>query len=88
MPCDTLTYSDVDGTMWACAKEMAGREYGIRIEADQGEASRRGFTLKWTYEASEATLQIQCSRKPFFVSCDKVNNRIKGAAEKCGLSAA
>jgi hypothetical protein len=83
-----LTYSRVDASMWACAKEMASREYGIRIESDHGEASKRGFRLKWTYDASEETLQIQCTRKPFFVSCDKVNNRIKGAAEKCGLSAA
>jgi hypothetical protein len=86
--CDPLTYSGVDASKWACAKDVVSREYGIRIESDRGEASKRGFTLKWAYEVREQTLQIQCSKKPFLVPCGVVNGRIKNAADKCGIAAA
>jgi hypothetical protein len=86
--CDPLTYSGVDASKWACAKDVVSREYGIRIASDRGEASERGFKLKWTYDAAERTLQIQCSKKPFLVPCGIVNNRIRDAADKCGLTAA
>jgi hypothetical protein len=82
-----LVYSGVEASKWACAKDMVSREYGIRIESDHGEASKRGFTLKWTYDASEQALQIQCSRKPLLVPCGVVNNRIRDAADKCGITA-
>ena len=88
MACDPLTYSGVDASKWACAKDVVSREYGISIASDRGEASERGFTLKWTYDAAEQTLQIQCSKKPFLVPCGIVNNRVRAAADKCGLSAA
>jgi hypothetical protein len=84
--CDPLTYSGVDASKWACAKDVVSREYGIRIDSDRGEASKRGFTLKWTYEVGEQTLQIQCSKKPFLVPCGMVNDRINSAADKGGIA--
>jgi hypothetical protein len=87
MACDPLTYSGVNASKWACAKDVVSREYGIRIDSDRGEASKRGFTLKWTYEAGEQTLQIECSKKPFLVPCGVVNDRINAAADKCGIAA-
>jgi hypothetical protein len=88
MACDPLTYSGVDASKWACAKDVVSREYGIRIESDRGEASRRGFTLKWAYDGGDQTLLIQCSEKPFLVPCGAVDNRINDAAEKCGIATA
>jgi hypothetical protein len=80
--CDPLRYAGVDASKWAQAKDLVAREYGIRIESDSGEASKKGFTLKWTYEPSEQTLQLHCSDKPFLILCVAVNDRIKGIAEK------
>lgn len=88
MACDPLTYSRVDPSKWACAKDTVSREYGIRIDSDRGEASKRGFTLKWAYEAAEGTLRIECSKKPFLIPCGVINDRINAAAEKCGVEAA
>jgi hypothetical protein len=86
--CDPLTYSKVDAEKWARAKDAVSREYGIRIESDRGEASKRGFTLNWTYEADKQVLQIQCSEKPFLLPCGVVNDRVNGLAEKCGITTA
>jgi hypothetical protein len=86
--CDPLSFSGVAPSKWECAQDVVSREYGITIDSDQGEASERGFTLKWSYDSSVQTLQIQCTKKPFVVPCGMVNGRIKDAAAKCGIAAA
>jgi hypothetical protein len=84
--CDPLEYSAVDAAKWAAIKETIDSRYGIRIDTNQGEASKKGFTLKWAYEPGEGALRIQCLEKPFIVPCSVVNNYISGAAEKSGLN--
>jgi hypothetical protein len=85
--CDQLLYAGVDASKWASVKEAVGRAYGMTIDSERGEAAKRGFTLKWTYDPSGQTLQIQCSKKPFIVPCSKVNDRIKQLADECELTA-
>lgn len=67
--------------------EVVERDYRIRIDSDQGEASESGFTLKWTYDAGAQTLEIQCTDKPFFVPCGMVSSRIKDTAARCEIVA-
>jgi hypothetical protein len=86
--CDALSYTGIGASEWTRVQDAVGRAYGIAIDSDRGEASQRGFTLTWTYDPSGQTLQIQCSKKPFFVPCAKVNDRIKHMAEECGIKAA
>jgi hypothetical protein len=62
--------------------------YGVSIESDQREATERGFTLKWSYDANAEQLQIECTKKPFVVPCGMVSGRIEDAAGKCGILAA
>jgi hypothetical protein len=87
MACDPLLYSGVDASQWADLRDTIDRQYGIRIDSERGEASKRGFTLKWAYEPGNATLEIRCLKKPFITPCGVVNNYINGAAEKAGLTA-
>ena len=86
MACDPLSYSGVDASSFASLKETIEREYGIRIDSDEGEAAQRGFTLKWAYEPAAQTLEIQCLEKPFIAPCSVVNDYINRAAEKAGLA--
>ena len=88
MACDPMSFSGVDSSKWECARDVVERDYGIRIDSDQGEASESGFTLKWSYDANAQTLEIQCTDKPFFVSCGMVSGRIKDTAAKCEIVAA
>jgi hypothetical protein len=88
MACDRLTYSGVDASKWARVKDVVSRSYGVNIESDRGEASKGGFGLRWAYEPSDQTLQIQCVTKPFLVPCGVVNKRINDAAESAGITAA
>jgi hypothetical protein len=86
--CDPLNFSGVDSSKWECAKDVVSGEYGISIDSDQGEASERGFTLKWRYDAIAQELEIQCTKKPFLVPCGMVSGRINDTAAKCGIAAA
>ena len=85
MACDPLSYADVDAEKWASIKEMIEGQYGMAIDSENGEASARGFTLRWAYEADEETLEIQCLDKPFITPCAVVNSYINGVAAKAGL---
>jgi hypothetical protein len=85
--CDPVTYSGVDPSKWACVKDGVNRAYGLSIDSDLGEASERGFTLKWRYDATEQSLLVQCSKKPFLVSCGMVMKRLNDEFEKCGIAA-
>ena len=87
MACDPLSYSGVDASKWARVRDTVEREYGIRIESNRGDASKRGFTLKWTYEPGEETLRLQCLKKPFLTPCRVINSYITGAAQRSGLTA-
>jgi hypothetical protein len=86
--CDPLSYAGIGASEWASVQDAVHRAYGMTIDSDRGEASKRGFTLTWTYDPTGQTLQIQCTAKPFFVSCGTVNDRIKRMAEECGIAAA
>jgi hypothetical protein len=88
LACDPMNYAGVDSSKWECAKEVVKREYGIDIDSDRGEASERGFTLGWSYDARAEELEIQCTKKPLLVPCGMVNGRINDAAAKCGIAAA
>jgi hypothetical protein len=85
MACEALSYSRVDAVTWARVKETIEREYGIAIAADEGQESKRGFTLRWSYEPEQATLEIQCLEKPFITPCAVVNGYINSAAAKSGV---
>jgi hypothetical protein len=82
--CEPLSYSEVDDSKWESVRNLVAREYDIPIESESGEASKKGFTLSWTYDRDQRTLEIQCVKKPFFVPCGAVNDRIKGLADRLG----
>jgi hypothetical protein len=86
--CDPLSYVGIGASEWASVKDAVGQTYGMTVDSDRGEASKRGFTLRWSYDPSGQTLEIQCSQKPFVIPCATVNGRIKQMAEECGITAA
>jgi hypothetical protein len=86
--CDPLNYSGVDAGKWESARQTISSEYGMNIGSEAGEESKSGFKLRWSYDPSAQTLEIQCIDKPFLIPCGVVNGKIGGLAEKCGISAA
>jgi len=84
--CDRLTYSGVDASMWGRVRNLIGQEYGIAVEGDAGEASKRGFTIEWAYDAGKQMLEVRCTSKPFLVPCGTVNKHIEHLAAQCRVA--
>ena len=86
MACDPRTFSGVDATTFAAVQDSLRNEYGLEVDANEGEQSHRGFTFTWSYDAAEETLRIQCTGKPFLVPCGVINSRIDQLAAKSGVA--
>ena len=65
MACDPLSYAGVDASKWETLRGTIEDKYGIRIDSEEGDAKERGFSLRWAYDSSAETLEIQCLEKPF-----------------------
>jgi hypothetical protein len=83
LACDRLTYSGVDASMWERVRGLIGQEYGIAVERDAGVASRRGFTVEWTYDAGKQMLEVRCTNKPLLLPCGTINKHIDDLAAQC-----
>jgi hypothetical protein len=80
LACDRLTYSGVDASMWERVRDLIAQEYGIAVDRDAGEASKRGFTIEWAYDAGTHMLEVECTKKPLLVPCGTVNKHIEDLA--------
>jgi len=79
--CPELRYSNVSAAAWQRCK-AAVSQY-VQIGTDQGEASARGVTIRWNYDAARQALSLQCLSKPFIVSCGYVNEQLGKAVKSC-----
>ena len=73
--------------MWERVRDLIGQEYDIAVERETGEASKRGFTIEWAYDADNQMLEVRCTRKPFLVPCGTVNKHIDDLAAQCRVEA-
>ena len=84
--CDPLVFSGVDEEKLASIKESLSQQYGVSLDADQGEQTVRGFTFEWSYAADQQLLRIQCTGKPMLIPCGVIHGRIDDLAKKSGVS--
>lgn len=50
---------------------------GIAISGPHGEASKEGFTVSWNFDPARQVLDLQCTKKPFVVTCEYVNGKMQ-----------
>jgi hypothetical protein len=80
--CPPVVFTNVDAKAWAELKAKVAtfardRDVEMPFEiADAGEKSMLGFTASWEYDAQARTLTITCTKRPFFLSCSKINSEI------------
>ena len=79
--CPELRYANVSANAWQRCKSAVASY--VQITGDQGEASSNGVTVKWNYDPAAQTLSLQCTDKPFLVSCGYVNGKIDEAVKAC-----
>ena len=80
--CAKQSFNNFTPAAWNCLVEKAA-QYGVEISSNSGSAGASGFKLAWNYNPGASTLEIQCTDKPFFVSCSQVNSKINDVVEGC-----
>ena len=79
MPCPEITIEDVDPILYGrllTEAAAAGATFnGIK-------ASIQGLEFDWSYDEPTQTLHVTCNKKPFYASCDTVEERIRGLIAK------
>lgn len=75
--CDPVVFLDVTPEAFAEIAVNVEKLTGVRIGADTvGTLDHSGCTMQWAYWPSGQQLSVQCMAKPFFVSCDTVNDKL------------
>jgi len=82
MSCTKQTFSSVTQAQFDCLLKKAA-ENNLPMNGFSGKASQSGFTVSWTYNAANQTLDIQCLEAPFLVPCSVINGRIHDMVEGC-----
>jgi len=73
--CAAQTFTNITVENWEAIKAKA-EQNNINIEGDSGESTQQGFTFSWQFDASLATLTIQCLDHPFLIPCGTVNAKV------------
>jgi hypothetical protein len=84
MACDALNFTGVNQQVWDCIVNNVKNNYGISITQPKGCDGKLGVEICWTWTSASGALQVQCTKKPFIVSCETVNNTITSVATSCG----
>ena len=56
---------------------------GLRVEGHAGEAKKAGFSVRWHFEPHAQRLTLQCTGRPFFISCEQVRDGMCRLVDGC-----
>lgn len=75
--CDPVCFPNVTPELFAAIAGNIERHVGTSIAGDtSGRLHHSGCAFDWRYDPHGGQLLIQCVSKPFFVSCDTVNDKL------------
>lgn len=81
--CDTIRFASVTPERFECMKERL-QDAGITVPpGNEGELSGQGFTAEFEWDG-ESDLIITVTDKPFFVSCEDIDQELIQFVEECG----
>ena len=74
MNCPEICLAGIDSAYYArLLADLA--ETSAKIDGNQVEAG--GCSFDWNYDPAASTLNITCTRKPFYATCAEVESRIR-----------
>ena len=79
MPCPEITIPDVPQELY---DKLLGEATAAGVHFDGTVASIEGAQFDWNYDAPSTTLRVTCLKKPFFISCDSAEKRIRELVER------
>jgi hypothetical protein len=81
--CAAQTFNNITAAKWLALKAKATAN-DINLNGESGETTQQGFTFTWQYNATSATLTIQCLNHPFWAPCGSVNGKIHDLVDSIG----
>lgn len=81
--CATQTFSGITPARFQCLTQKAQAATGIKIAGNSGEASKDGVKIRWLYDPTAQSLELQCTKAPIFISCGIINGKIHDLVDSC-----
>jgi hypothetical protein len=84
MTCPAQVFRSVTRDQFARIVQKAAAA-GVVLDGHAGEVTHAAFALKWRFEPATGVFTVQCTRRPFIVSCSTINGRINELMDLCRL---
>ena len=79
MPCNEVTVEGIDAGLYSKLLAEANAAGAIFV----GEKVYfEGLEFDWTHDAEAQVLHFTCTKKPFFIGCDRIENQIRELVAK------
>ncbi len=80
--CATQTFTGITQARFNCLVQKA-QASGITINGNVGVATHAGITIRWQFDPTANTLELQCMAHPLLATCGLVNGRIHDLIDAC-----
>jgi hypothetical protein len=80
--CATQVFQNITQARFNCLVNKAAG-LGIVIDTNEGQATKDSVTLRWKFDPTANTLELQCLSAPFFLSCGQINQQIHDEVDGC-----
>lgn len=79
MACPEITLEGIDGVLYG---KLLHQAIAAGAEFFKEELVFQGVTLSWDYDAPSQTLNVTCTKKPFYASCELVEQHVRQLVAK------
>ena len=76
MSCPAITLEGIHPQKYAGLIATASAQ-GLVISGPFGSTSYQGIDFKWAYDEVAQTLTLECTKKPIFIPCSMIEQRIR-----------
>lgn len=81
--CPKQAFSSITPAKYVCICQQITAKYGVTLSGDNGQETKSGFTIAWSFDKTTGALEVQCLDSPIFVSCGLINQAIQDVVDGC-----
>lgn len=83
VPCPEISIPQIDGDLY---EKLLAEANSAGASFEGSKASISGLEFDWNYDLESQTLNVTCTKKPFYATCGEVENRIQELIQKARTS--
>jgi hypothetical protein len=81
--CAKQVFSGITPAKFVCICQQITAKYGVTLSGDNGQETKSGFTIAWTFGRTTGEFDVQCLDSPIFISCGLINQAIHDLVDGC-----